>query len=31
VAIELVCEAPGPGENECTVGTSITGFVDEAP
>jgi hypothetical protein len=31
VAIELVCEAPGPGENECTFGTSITGFVDEAP
>jgi len=31
VAIELVCATPGPGESECTVGTSLTGFVDEAP
>jgi hypothetical protein len=31
VAIELVCEAPGPGESECTVGTTLLGFVDEAP
>lgn len=31
VAIELTCEAPGPGEAECFVGTSLTGFVDEAP
>lgn len=31
VAIELVCEAPGPGESECSVGTTLLGFVDEAP
>jgi hypothetical protein len=31
VAIELTCTTPGPGEDECTVGTSLTGFVDEAP
>jgi hypothetical protein len=31
VAIELVCETPGPGESECTVGTSLTGFVADAP
>ncbi len=31
VAIELVCEAPGPGESDCAVGTTLLGFVDEAP
>lgn len=31
VAIELVCDAPGPGESECFVGTTLLGFVDEAP
>ena len=30
VAIELTCDTPGPGTQECSVGTSIVGFVDEA-
>ncbi len=30
VAIELTCDTPGPGASECTVGTSIIGFVDDA-
>ncbi|MDX2380552.1 MAG: hypothetical protein QNM02_12445 [Acidimicrobiia bacterium] len=30
VAIELICDAPGPGESECFVGTTLLGFVDEA-
>lgn len=29
VSIELVCETPGPDEEECTVGTSLAGFADE--
>jgi hypothetical protein len=31
VAIELICDVPGPGESDCFVGTTLLGFVDEAP
>jgi hypothetical protein len=30
IELEVTCDAPGPGQDSCTIGTTLAGFTDEA-
>jgi hypothetical protein len=30
IEMEVTCESPGPGQDSCSIGTTLAGFADEA-
>ncbi len=30
IQVEVTCDAPGPGEDSCSIGTTLAGFTDES-